>query len=354
MTTATATITTVTPPTTSGNGITTPTPTQPGMVSNCNKFYKVTDDDGCETIADKNGITLSDFYLFNTQVGTDCSTLWTDYYVCVAVIGTTTTASATITTTKATSTSTNGISTPTPTQPGMVSNCNKFYKVTDDDGCQTIADKNGITLSEFYLWNTQTGSDCSILWTDYYVCVAVIGTTTTASATTTTTKATSTSTNGISTPTPIQPGMVSNCDAFYYVQSDDVTCAQIAHDNGISLLQFYTWNPTVGADCGSLWTSYYVCISIVGVTPSPSTIATTTTKATTTTSAGNGVATPTPIQPGMTTSCKTFHKVVNGDECGAIATNAKIALANFLKWNPQVGSDCSSLWLDYYVCVGVL
>jgi hypothetical protein len=230
----------------------------------------------------------------------------------------------------------------------MVSNCNKFYKVTEDDGCETIADKNGITLSDFYLWNTEVGTDCSTLWTDYYVCVAIVGTMTTASATTT--KATSTSNSGISTPTPIQPGIVSNCDAFYYVETDDVTCAQIAHDSGISLSQFYTWNPNVGTDCGSLWTSYYVCISIVGVSPSP----TTTTKATTTTSAGNGVATPTPIEPGMTASCKTFHKAVDGDECGTIANNAKITLENFIKWNPQVGSDCSNLWLDYYVCIGVL
>jgi hypothetical protein len=66
------------------------------------------------------------------------------------------------------------------------------------------------------------------------------------------------------------------------------------------------------------------------------------------------VATPTPIEPGMTTSCKTFHKAMESDECGVIATNARISLANFLKWNPGVGSECEDLWLDYYVCVAVL
>jgi hypothetical protein len=63
--------------------------------------------------------------------------------------------------------------------------------------------------------------------------------------------------------------MITTCDAFYYVESDEIACAEIAAENGISLAQFYAWNPTVGTGCSSLWTDYYVCVSIIGVSPLP-------------------------------------------------------------------------------------
>ncbi|KAH9212001.1 hypothetical protein DL95DRAFT_426841 [Leptodontidium sp. 2 PMI_412] len=66
------------------------------------------------------------------------------------------------------------------------------------------------------------------------------------------------------------------------------------------------------------------------------------------TSSGNGVATPTPYQSGMTTSCDTIHLVVSGDGCYDIAAAAGIALAEFYTRNPAVGTTCASLWLDYY------
>jgi hypothetical protein len=56
----------------------------------------------------------------------------------------------------------------------------------------------------------------------------------------------------------------------------------------------------------------------------------------------------------MTTSCSTFHLVVSGDQCGTIATAAGITTDQFYAWNTNVGSTCASLWLGYYVCIGVL
>ncbi|KAJ9143047.1 LysM domain-containing protein [Pleurostoma richardsiae] len=156
----------------SGNGITTPTPTQAGMTSSCNKFYMTETGDSCAVIASTYGISLSDFYAWNTGVGSNCQSLWADTYYCVGIIGQTT--SPPTTTTKTTSTSTssgNGISTPTPTQPGMTPNCDKFYFVQSGDGCASIASKFGITLSQFYAWNTGVGSNCEALWANAYVCV---------------------------------------------------------------------------------------------------------------------------------------------------------------------------------------
>lgn len=106
--------------------------------------------------------------------------------------------------------------------------------------------------------------------------------------------------NGIST--PIQTGMVANCNKFYLVKSGD-QWGTIASSKGIALAQFYAWNTGVGNTCASLWLDTYVCVNVIGGT-------TTTSKKPTTTTAGNGVATPTPIQTDMITSCKKFNKVV--------------------------------------------
>ena len=43
----------------------------------------------------------------------------------------------------------------------------------------------------------------------------------------------------VGTPTPIQPGMVEDCDTFYYVQPGQ-GCADIAASNGISPADFYS------------------------------------------------------------------------------------------------------------------
>lgn len=294
----------------------------------------VEENDGCAAIAKSNGISLSQFTTWNPQVGADCAGLWQGYYVCVNKIGTTPSTPTSSAPTKPT----NGITTPTPIQPGMIDNCNKFHMVEDGDNCATIAKSNGISLSQFATWNPEVGAGCTGLWLGYYVCVGQVGSTPSTPTSSESTKPT----NGITTPTPIQPNMVGNCDAFYQVKDGD-SCAAIASDNGITVTQFYNWNPSVGAGCSTLWNGYYVCVSIVGVEPKP-----------TTTDQGNGIATPTPTQPGMTGSCKKFHKVVDGDNCDKIADNAGITQAQLLKWNPGIGSGCTSLWLGYYVCTAVL
>ncbi|KAL2145839.1 hypothetical protein VTI28DRAFT_6136 [Corynascus sepedonium] len=165
------------------------------------------------------------------------------------------TVAAPATTTK----STNGITTPTPTQATIVDNCDEFYFVVAGDTCDNIVAKHGITLAQFLSWNPSVGSTCSGLWASAYGCVSIVGHTPI--------KPTTTKDNGIATPTPIQPNMVNNCDLFYKVKSGD-TCATIAA-SGITVEQLTTWNPYVKSDCSLLWLDYYICISIVGHTPTP-------------------------------------------------------------------------------------
>ncbi|KAI1146243.1 hypothetical protein F4825DRAFT_456675 [Nemania diffusa] len=374
--------------------IPTPQPTQAGMTANCDSFAIVdSSSDTCSSIASAAGITLAEFYAWNPAVGSTCSNLLLDYWVCVGVAGsgatttTTTTAptsttSSTVKTTTTTSTTTsttsstaktttttsttttsttfstktttttttttgNGIATPTPIQTGMVSNCDDFYFVRSGDGCANIASAVGITLANFYAWNPAVGSTCAGLQASVYVCIGLQGSAPTQTITVLPTT-TTTAGNGIATPTPVQAGMVSDCDAFYFVRSGD-SCANIASVEGITLANFYAWNPAVGSTCAGLQASVYVCIGLQG--SSPTRTITTLTTATTT---GNGVTTPTPYQTGMVTNCNKFHLVVSGDQCSTVASNAGITLANFYAWNPAVGSTCAYLDLGDYVCIGIL
>lgn len=147
-----------------------------------------------------------------------------------------------------------GVSTPSPIQTGMVSTCDKFYKVIADDGCYDIANDHGIPLASFYTWNPAVKTDCSGLQANEYICVSVKSTSTSAVTATT-------SVSGVTTPSPIQTGMVSTCDTFYDVQSGN-SCYDIADTHGVSLDSFYAWNPAVKTDCSGLQANEYVCVGV--------------------------------------------------------------------------------------------
>jgi hypothetical protein len=235
------------------NRITTPSPIQDGMVTNCDGFYLVKSGDQCQSIADGNGITLTQFYAFNPAVGTQCESLWGGTYACIHILGTGPNAvtKSPPTTTAAAS---NRITTPKSIQPGIVGNCNSFYLVQPGEACAAIADKNSITLSQFYAWNTQVGTGCSSLWANAYACVGIIGY---VKSTPTTSKG-----NGITTPTPIQTGMTTRCKKFHLVAGGE-TCDPIAKAAGISLQQFLNWNPAASSTCSALWANTYCCIAVL-------------------------------------------------------------------------------------------
>lgn len=66
------------PPTTTqpGNGVTTPVPTQAGMVSNCEKFHLVENGQSCAVIASLYSISGAQFVQWNPAANSDCSGLW--------------------------------------------------------------------------------------------------------------------------------------------------------------------------------------------------------------------------------------------------------------------------------------
>lgn len=228
----------------------TPSPIQTGMVSSCDKFYLVQSGDSCATVAAAAGVSLSAFYAWNPAVGTSCSSLDIGDYVCIGIHGVVPTTSVTSATSGTTTMSGDDISTPSPIQTGMSNTCDKFYMVQPGDDCATVASTAAISMADFYAWNPAVGTSCSYLDVGDYVCVGIIGTT-----------VTTTTSSGVSTPAPIQTGMVINCDSFHLVQSGD-SCAVVASDANITLAELYAWNPAVGNSCSHLDVGDYVCIAI--------------------------------------------------------------------------------------------
>ncbi|KAJ5782877.1 hypothetical protein N7457_004651 [Penicillium paradoxum] len=339
----------------------------PGASSDCSRWVYGTSSLTCGAIQSENGITLEQFATWNPdlfQLSNTCA-LISGFYYCVEVdfkstIPRTTSLSSTtfVTSTTATGSSSttwgNGLITPSPIQTGMTDICYVYHFVVSGETCGAIASEAEIALTEFYKWNPAVGTDCTNLIAGDYVCIKILGygisvsvvptpsptSFTSSSAVVTATTSTTSIGNGITTPSPIQTGMVATCDKFYLVVSGD-TCSAIAQNENIPLADFYAWNPAVGSSCASLGLGDYVCVGILGATATP-------------TPTGNGITTPTPIQTGMVSNCDEFYYVVSGDGCSSIATSQKLTVAEIEEWNPAIGTDCTSLWLDTYICVGVL
>ncbi|KAK8092914.1 hypothetical protein PG999_014501 [Apiospora kogelbergensis] len=331
-----------------------------GATQSCSAWVQDSYSLTCDAITKALGMTMQEFQSWNpsTKLGGGC-TLIRNLYYCVEVNYVKTGPSSTLppavtTTSKPPATSTTGgggVATPSPTQAGMPADCNNFYQVAGGDTCGNIASTHGVSLEQFYAWNPAVGSTCASLWAGYWVCIGTGSSPPPTTLVTSTTTATTTTAagNGITTPTPTQAGMVGNCNSFHLVVGGD-SCYDIAKNSGITLDEFYSWNPAVSNTCASLWGGYYVCTGVIGGgggTP-------TTTQPPTATNPGNGIVTPTPFQAGMTNNCRAFHSVVEGDTCFDIAAAAGIPLGDFYRWNPAVGTGCASLWGGYNVCVAVL
>ncbi|KAL4772369.1 hypothetical protein BDW60DRAFT_216720 [Aspergillus nidulans var. acristatus] len=147
---------------------------------------------------------------------------------------------------------------------------------------------------------------------------------------------------------PQQTGIISNCNKYHQVESGD-GCASIASAYGISLSNFYSWNPAVGSSCGALWLGYHVCVGTS--TFQPTTTSTTSQTATTTATTAPG---PSPAQPNLIKACTSYYKAQAGDTCQEIVEEKYPyvnSLALFVRWNPAVGYSCSSLLSGYYYYV---
>ncbi|OIW22890.1 hypothetical protein CONLIGDRAFT_719454 [Coniochaeta ligniaria NRRL 30616] len=268
-----------------------------------------------------------------------------------------------------------------PTQTGTISTCNKWYLVQSGDTCATVESKFGITLAQFLAWNPAVSSDCSTnFWAGDAYCVGVSGAPPVSS-----TKSSSSSTKSVPTvtspPGPTMTGEPANCNNWYLVQSGD-NCGTVETAYDITHAQFLAWNPAVSSDCATnFWVGEAYCVG-VGAGVSSSTTSTSTkgsTSSSSSTSSSINTSTtpystrlpvtnwtissptvgtqwpPTQTQAGQPSYCNYWHLVQGGDTCAGIASMYPtwMTLADFFAWNPVVGSDCSGLYVMYWVCVGI-
>ncbi|KAL2807585.1 hypothetical protein BJX63DRAFT_436907 [Aspergillus granulosus] len=357
-----------------------PTNVANGTNTRCAKYYEVVHGDTCSSLTVMMAISLDDFYFLNPEVNkTSCNNLLAGSSYCVQAVGDIATYSGyggysnpcitsvplpssciatTVTTTDSDwrfPTYTTNTTQPTslPLAPGTWSNCSTYtYYIAPArntsmvNACYVVASIYDVDMTDFVSRNPSLSYDedaadpnhCQ-LKPGYQYCLQL-------------TKATHNNSNqhdnkwtGHEHGTKWRAdsdGMTTNCGAFYLVETGN-GCYDIATANNIAIDQLYTWNPALNGDCTGLYPDYYICVGLVGST----------TTTTTTTTASGGVSTPTPTQAGMVSGCTSFYYVQSGDGCYDIAANNGIALDNMYVWNPALNGDCSGLWPEYYICVGV-
>ncbi|KAJ7864455.1 hypothetical protein B0H14DRAFT_3443508 [Mycena olivaceomarginata] len=55
--------------------------------------------------------------------------------------------------------------------------------------------------------------------------------------------------------------------------------------------------------------------------------------------------------PGTTSNCGGWYFVEKGDFCTQVALNNSVTLEDFLTMNPELNSECTNLWANYWYCV---
>ncbi|KAL2068497.1 hypothetical protein VTL71DRAFT_14834 [Oculimacula yallundae] len=345
-------------------------PTQPGTTANCNKFHTVVSGDDCGVLELKYGINHTQFITWNPAVSQDCQdNFWPKYAYCV------------------------GIAIPTgPTQPGTVSNCNKYHTVVKGDDCGTLESKYGITHTQFITWNPAVSQNClDNFWLGNSYCVGVGAGTETSSTVTSTrisssTKIstsrpittanatysianpvvewniTSTTVDKLWPPTQTQAGQPSYCNKWHLVKSGE-SCETVVtlYDTTLDMVDLLAWNPTLGQDCSGLFYNWWVCVgiqeqsSLTLVYPTDGTAPVSIPEPTEFTPIPsptiNSSFVPAPTQAGLSSDCQGFYKAVADDTCPKLLVQFEyLTLDNFLAWNPALDSSCA-IWVDYYYCI---
>lgn len=118
-------------------------------------------------------------------------------------------------------------------------------------------------------------------------------------------------------------------------------CQGIVDYSKITMTNVEKWNKGINSACSNPCLGSCACVGVVG----GSSLALTRAKPV------GGVVMPTPTQAGMVNGCAKFHEVRTTTICQGISNYNKITLAQFLKWSPASGKDCSNLESETYVRV---
>lgn len=354
--------------------------------------------DTCAKLSVASSMSVSDFLFLNPEVYSNCTNLLLGVSYCVTPVGDISTYSGyqagptlSITVAPATFSSVNtaipsATSHPNPdfvfrnlpTASDTANDCEyyaDYYENATDvslNACATVARIWEVDIADFLDWNpslSQDEEECA-LQSGYSYCVQKQNRTTRAQSRDDCLEVNE---------DQIQDGTDPECTCFTrvsgYLGTIGVDCKSFAADISIALDKMIRLNPWLKSDCDSALFAGLdeldyraICVKTDSDAPASSVRTTTATtdrnrptssvtSATTTKSSRAGsatsLATPTPIQDGMTQNCNSFYNVENGDGCYDIAVQHGISLENFYAYNPAVSNDCSKLYPDFYVCVGV-
>ncbi|KAL5387455.1 hypothetical protein PMIN02_008148 [Paraphaeosphaeria minitans] len=245
-----------------------------------------------------------------------------------------------------------GVVDPAKIPQGTESTCSCFAQVNGEDwpdyaeDCAGLVEQTCIDVSNIAKWNPWVGTDCdSGLYKDLAagdtraVCIGIGGTKpifTSSASKMVPTRTMSTPATPVSSAThgPTQSGIVADCTRFHTVVDGD-TCGAILTTYGLSLAQFYAWNPAVGSECTGMWLSYSYCVAA----PTRSS------------SSANPLATNGPLRSGTPTTCSKYYTPRDGETCQNVLEVNKLRTAQLYKWNTDIGGGCQNLWPGYGLCV---
>ncbi|KAL2795770.1 hypothetical protein BJX66DRAFT_336675 [Aspergillus keveii] len=152
---------------------------------------------------------------------------------------------------------------------GVVAGCQKYYTVASGDDCSTIESEFGVTLAQLYDWNPSSTSPLSetihfylpgylsSIRRNLYEPLARIFILRQRALY----HHDNNKKNNDNDDVKYQTVIASNCNRYYTVVSGD-SCAKIESSYSVTFAQLYEWNPAIGANCGSLWVGYDVCVGV--------------------------------------------------------------------------------------------
>ncbi|KAF5852240.1 hypothetical protein GGP41_001009 [Bipolaris sorokiniana] len=325
-----------------------PAATHEGQPSDCDGWHVVSGSDSCRSVADNAGISLATFLEWNPAVSADCTAnFWLGQAYCTHRQG----QGISITSSASSTASTTAKPTPpAPTHTGQPADCNKWDVVAEGDSCGSLASDNGISVDQFFAWNPAVSKDCiTNFWLGQAYCVGRSGSGSVVTTTPSSTRSSTPSPTAAPTPpAPTHTGQPSDCNRWDVVAEGD-SCGSLASDNGISVDQFFAWNPAVSKDCiTNFWLGQAYCVgrsSVGSNTP--------TTKTTSQTSTAKPTP-PAPTHTGQPANCNKWDIVQTGDDCASMARDNGITVDQFSSWNPAVSRDCvTNFWLGQAYCVGI-
>lgn len=161
-------------------------------------------------------------------------------------------------------------------------------------------------------------------------------------------------------PSPRTVGEIANCTDWFHI-GPETTFDTMMGLNNLTMKDFCSMNPSVGINCEGLAEGTYYCVSTHPGGNQPYNEDDDrgdddhhTTMASPTMTKNGLISTPSPVQTGISSTCRSFYRVAKDDACDKIAQDHNITLSDFYTWNPAVSRHYSSLQAGVYVCVGVL